>query len=275
MVREISPICDFIFGLIRTCLLIDTVDVGLTVRTVKGIYTYRKDHTTKSTIFTPWSKKEIPFPSQRWKIQVFQDDKRQNMMIPWNNGNTVQFSAPPKMPRNPRKCTTGKIRTRWSGRNQFNPKKTRRPNTPDTKVSDLNKINIIGLIPRKASDSFGLSCSYCEQGVPHPLPQESDWSSEDWDGTKAKVREQSKSLTDFNDSKPHTNMEQTMDTDEVAFSKLQIGQSNPKKESLEVMKSLIPPPSVAEALEEMTENTYREELLKAEKSFRGKKKSIN
>ena len=65
MAREISPVCDFTFALIRTCLPTDTVDVDLTVRMVKGIYMYRKDHTVESTIFTPWSKKVIPFPSLR------------------------------------------------------------------------------------------------------------------------------------------------------------------------------------------------------------------
>ena len=55
----------------------DMVDIDLTIQTVKGIYTLRKDHTTESTIFTLWSKKGIPFPSLRWKIQAFQDDKRQ------------------------------------------------------------------------------------------------------------------------------------------------------------------------------------------------------
>ena len=82
---------------------------------------------------------------------------------------------------------------------------------------------------RKACDSFGLSCSYCKQGAPHPLPQDSNWSRKDWDGTKTKAREQSKSLIDFNGPKPQTNMEQTMDIDEVAFSKLQIRQSDLKE----------------------------------------------
>ena len=50
MAREISPICDFIFGSIRTSLPMDTVDVDLTIWTVKGIYTYRKDHTAESMI---------------------------------------------------------------------------------------------------------------------------------------------------------------------------------------------------------------------------------
>ena len=42
MACEISPICDFLFGSIRTNLLMDTVDVEVTVWMVKGIYMYRK-----------------------------------------------------------------------------------------------------------------------------------------------------------------------------------------------------------------------------------------
>ena len=76
MAREISPVCDFIFWLIRTSLLTDMVDMDLTVRTVKGIYTYKKDHTMESTVFTLWSKKIIPFPSLIQKTQAFKDDKK-------------------------------------------------------------------------------------------------------------------------------------------------------------------------------------------------------
>ena len=103
MAREISPIYDFIFGLIRPSLLMDTVDVELTVQMVKEIYIYRKDHTVEFAIFTPWSKKVIPFPSLRHKIQAYQDDKRNERVLPRNNGNTFQFSAPPMTSRNPQK----------------------------------------------------------------------------------------------------------------------------------------------------------------------------
>ena len=65
MAREINPMCDFIFGSIHTCLLTDMVDVELTIRMVKGIYTYHKEHTVEVTIFSPWSKSVIPFPSLR------------------------------------------------------------------------------------------------------------------------------------------------------------------------------------------------------------------
>ena len=61
MAREISPVCDFIFGSICTGLPMDTVDMELMVRTDKGIYTYRKDHIAESMVISPWSKTVIPF----------------------------------------------------------------------------------------------------------------------------------------------------------------------------------------------------------------------
>ena len=33
-------------------------------------------------------------------------------------------------------------------------------------------------------------CKYCQFDAPHPTATPSDWSSEDWDGEKAKAREQ-------------------------------------------------------------------------------------
>ena len=87
--------------------------------------------------------------------------------MPWNDGSAFQFSAPQKMPRNPRKRTTGKIRTRRLGRNRFNPIKMRRPNTPKTKVSDLDRIDadikakvtdllILPLMTKAPEDTVGM-----------------------------------------------------------------------------------------------------------------------
>ena len=188
--------------------------------------------------------------------------------MPWNNGNPVQFSTPPKTPRNPKKHATGKIRTRWSNRNhRFNPIKTSRFNTMDTEVSDLNKIVMVAPTPRKACNGFGLSCSYCKQGAPHPSPQDLDWSSEDWNSVKEKRREQNKSLIDFSDPKPKMDIVQTMDIDKVPVSKLQIGQDDQKEEPWEVMESLIPPPSMTETSDNTAENTNGEELAEAERKL--------
>ena len=77
MAGEISPICNFIFGSILTGLPTDTVDVELTIKMVKGIYTYRKDHMAESMVFSPWSRTVIPFPSLQRKIQAYQDKNKQ------------------------------------------------------------------------------------------------------------------------------------------------------------------------------------------------------
>ena len=87
---------------------------------------------------------------------------------------------------------------------------------------DLDKTDtdIKAPIPTKACDRFGLSCSYCKQGAPHPSPQEFDWSNKDWDGTKAKMKEENNSLMDYNIPKPQTDTDQKIDVNEIAFSKL-------------------------------------------------------
>ena len=67
---------------------------------------------------------------------------------------------------------------------------------------------------------------------------------------------------------------------EIAFSKLQIGQSDPKEKPLEVTKSLIPPPppvtEAPEEAEEVTENNNeRGAIRRQRRGFRGKNKSMN
>ena len=243
----------------------DTVDVDLTIWMMKGIFTYRKDHTTEHTIFTPWSKKVIAFPSLGHKIQAFQDNKRHEVTLPWNNDSTFLFSAPPRMSRI-QKRTTCKIRTRWLGKNRFNPIKTRRPNTPEAKVSDLDTIDIDieAPLPVKACNRFGLLCSYCEQGALNPSLQELGWSSEDWDRTKTKRKEETNLLTDWDLPKLQTDIDQKTDVDGLVLSKLQIGQNDSKEEQVNMAESFIPP-LTTKAPEEMTEKTDDDELTKVEK----------
>ena len=140
MAREISLVCDFIFGSIHTGLLTGTVDIELMIRMVNGICMYRKDHMAESMVFSPWSRTVIPFPSLHRKIQAFHDESRQAM---------VYFSAPPK-PKH--KCAIGKTRTRWSNRRHcFNPIKTERCNMQDSNLTDLNKIDIIQPTPNDSA----------------------------------------------------------------------------------------------------------------------------
>ena len=62
------------------------------IRTVKGIYTCRKDHTAKSMVFSPWSRTLTPFPLLCRKIQAFQNESRQTTV--WDNNNAMPYFPP-------------------------------------------------------------------------------------------------------------------------------------------------------------------------------------
>ena len=273
MACEISPLCDFLFGLIRTSLPMDTVDVELTAWMVKGIYMYRKDHTMKPTIFTPWNKKVIPSPLMH-KIQAYKEDKRNETSLQQNNGHMFQFSAPPMTSRNPRKRTPGKIRARWLSKYRYNPMKARRPNTPQIKVADLDAIDMDNKVPSpvRVYNRFGLSCSFCKLGAPHLSPQNSDWSSEDWDGTKTEPKKETsetKLLLDWDLPKPKSEPDPTTDIDKLDIDKLHIELESPQEKQIEVINSLIPLPMSKEEKATMgeTKEETTEGLTEVEKRY--------
>ena len=88
---------------------------------VKGIYTYRKDHTAESMVFSPWSRTIIPFSSLCRKIQAFQDESKQTSA--WNKSHGMPYLFAQPQPKHGH--TLGKTRTGWSNwRNWFNLIKT-------------------------------------------------------------------------------------------------------------------------------------------------------
>ena len=144
MAREISSICNFIFGSVWSGLLMDTVDIEVTVRTVKGIYTYRRDHMAKFTVFSPWSRTIMPFPSLSRKIQAFQDNNKLTSV--WNKGHAAPCFPTQAQPE--QRHTLGKTRIRWSNwRHRFNHIKTELYNMQDQETIDFRKIDVIKLTP--------------------------------------------------------------------------------------------------------------------------------
>ena len=75
----------------------------------------------------------------RCKTQAYQDDQRSDRVLPWrNNGDTFQYSAPSVTQTSPGKRAPGKIRARWSNKPRYNPMKTKRPNTPESSVTNMD-----------------------------------------------------------------------------------------------------------------------------------------
>ena len=149
MAGDVNPVCDFFFSFMHTNLPTDRVDVELNLRIVQGIYIYRKDHTAETTIFTPWSKSVIPFPSLRKKIKVFKKDTGGQMTSPW----TPSDSTPTNPPKHPRKHAPSKVRTWWSNcSHHCNLIKSNQVNMLGTDPTETNKIRIIKPIPQKACE---------------------------------------------------------------------------------------------------------------------------
>ena len=216
----------------------------------------------ESTIFTPWSKKVIPFPSLRHKIQAYQDDKRSERVLLWNNGSTFQFFAPPMMQNNPRKRAPGKIRARWPIKSRYNPMKGKRPSTPEMTMTKLDNIDTDKKAPLsvRICNRFGPSWSFCKQNISHPSPQESDWSDRDWTGahkTTQKETRETNLLSDWYLYKPQSEPNSKL---EVDIDKLNLEQDSPKEEWIKVTDSLILPPTMIEEEEKAT----TEELMEVD-----------
>ena len=83
-------------------------------------------------------------------------------------------------------------------------------------------------------------CSFCRQQVSHPLPNHSDWSSKDWDGKKAKAKEQNPFFkSDTLKTKAENSTSDLVDS--LPFQGLQIQPDKMDKKALEVSTTPIPP----------------------------------
>ena len=126
-------------------------------------------------------------------------------------------------------------------------------------LTDMNKINIIQPVPKKACEHSGDICSCCKYETPHPSPTPSDWSSKDWDGEKAKAMEQ-RSLIAFDPPKPDLRqMTNSEIVNNLPIQNLTI-QEDKKEEVPEITDTLVPPPE-ASAATPMMYDTKQENIM--------------
>ena len=64
------PQCNFLYGFFQCQLLEDTIDIEITVRTLKGIHTLKKDRSTMYHHCSPWGSQVHPFPSFMKKMEA-------------------------------------------------------------------------------------------------------------------------------------------------------------------------------------------------------------
>ena len=107
---DLDPQSNFIYRYFTCNLPEDTIDVEVTVCTLKGIYTFRKDPNTQMSTCSPWHTQVRPFPSLRRRMEDYIKE-HQNIMNPFspkrecpNRPKPPPFTKNPKPPQ-PREAT--------------------------------------------------------------------------------------------------------------------------------------------------------------------------
>ena len=78
MACDLEPQCNFLYRFFTCNLTEETIDVEVTVYTLKGIHTFRRDCSTQASICSPWGMRVRPFLSLSKKIKEYRED-RQNI----------------------------------------------------------------------------------------------------------------------------------------------------------------------------------------------------
>ena len=102
MACNLDPQYNCLYGFFECNLPEYTIDVEVTVRNLKGVYNFRKDCTTQSSMCSLWGSQVKPFRSLLKKMDTYMEE-RQNIMNPFfpnqrypNRPNLLPFSKKSK-----------------------------------------------------------------------------------------------------------------------------------------------------------------------------------
>ena len=70
------PQCNFLYGFFHFNLLEDTIDVEITMKALKGIHTFRKDHSAQTLVCSPWGSHNESFPSLPRKMEAYMTERQ-------------------------------------------------------------------------------------------------------------------------------------------------------------------------------------------------------
>ena len=67
----LKPKCNFLYGYFRCLLPIETMELEVKVKMMRGIHTFRRDHTIHIISCSPWSTRLHPYPSLIRKMKTY------------------------------------------------------------------------------------------------------------------------------------------------------------------------------------------------------------
>ena len=114
MACVLANLCNFLNGSFQCQLLEDTIDVEVTVRTMKGIHTIKRAHTTQVISCRPWSSQLCPFSSLVKMMKACIEDEESNAdpFLPTPTYPDRPTILPPTKPQAPQKRKARDVKKR-------------------------------------------------------------------------------------------------------------------------------------------------------------------
>ena len=116
-----TPQCNFLYGYFWCQLLEDTIDLEVTVRTMKGIHSFRRDHSTQIISCKPWTPNHCPYSSLTKKMRTYLELKDQAADSPYPSPNYPERTKMPSSHKeqNNKKETKKRAKSK-QGKKQYN-----------------------------------------------------------------------------------------------------------------------------------------------------------
>ena len=115
----LMPEYNFMHGYFRCLLPEETVDVEVKVRTMRGIHTFRRDHTTQVISCKPWSPQLHPYTSLIKKMQTYLELESKNGNQLHTSTNQLGKTTSPQKTPIPKRVADKKKRTKTPIKRQF------------------------------------------------------------------------------------------------------------------------------------------------------------
>ena len=124
----LMPECNFSHGYFRCLSPVETVDMEVKIKTMKGMFW--RDHTTQVISCKPWSPKQHPYPLLAKKMKTYLELKGQNVDHPSFNAVKLPLCSPCKtlVPR--KSQDKKKRRSKMPLRRQFKIRLVEKPSSP-------------------------------------------------------------------------------------------------------------------------------------------------
>ena len=117
----LKPECNFLHGYFRYLLHIETVDIEVKIKMMRGIYMFRRDWTTQAISCNPWSMSCHPYASliRKMKTYLELEGKLGNQPctnVFWPNTNSLPRKTPAPMKAEKKRRAKGPVKRRYKVR---------------------------------------------------------------------------------------------------------------------------------------------------------------